>query len=98
MSLEIITDNKWKPFRYGNEVPKKVLDDDFDWMDEDQIGDGFFKYKGQWYHLDEFMRISKNAPAPMKKWHGYLSDSFFSGVLIKVSSDGEEYIVGTYLS
>lgn len=31
-----------------------------------------------------------------KGWDGYASDSYFSGVLIKLSRDGEEYMVGTY--
>ena len=52
--------------------------------------DGFFKYRGYWYHLDQFMRI----PGQMfngEDWNGYHADSFFSGILIRMSDDGEEY-------
>jgi hypothetical protein len=31
-------------------------------------------------------------------WDGVVSDTYFSGVLIALSNDGEEYIVGTYYS
>ena len=37
-----------------------------------------------------------NPPEFMKGWDGYISDSFFSGVLIKISDDNEEYQIGTY--
>jgi hypothetical protein len=33
-----------------------------------------------------------------KGWDGYSSDSAFSGVLIKISKDGEEYKIGTFNS
>lgn len=89
----IYTDNKWKQFKYRDEVPKKVLKDDFDWLDEDDGFDGFFKYKGTWYHLSMFMN-----GGGFPGWDGYHGDSFFSGVLIALSPDGEEYKVATYIS
>ena len=50
--------------------------------------------KGYWYHTSDFMRIPHGSD--FKGWDGYASDSYFSGVLIKLSRDGEEYMVGTY--
>ena len=32
-----------------------------------------------------------------KEWHAYLSDSFFSGILIRVSDDGEQYQIATFI-
>jgi hypothetical protein len=103
MSIEIITDNKWKDLKYGHEVPEKVLNDQFDWLDEEERvgGYGFIKYRGNWYHLSEFMCIEKqhndDDDGAFSSWHGYKSDSFFSGVVIKVSDDGEGYKIGTYI-
>lgn len=94
--MKIQTDHKWKPFRYRNEVPSRVLADQFDYLDEDMGCDGFFRYRNRWYHIDGFMRVSDNSP--FKGWEGYSSDSFFSGVLLRVSADGERYMVGTYYS
>jgi hypothetical protein len=97
MELEIITDHKWKQFKYGYEVPAKVMADQFSHMDKETQDAGFLQYRGYWYHLSDFMRINKNAPFG-RKWNGYLSDTFFSGILIEVSEDGETYRVGRYYS
>ena len=96
MTVTVKTDKKWKNFKYRNEVPKKVLADNFSWTNEEDQFDNFFQYKGYWYHLDDFMNLA--GFEPMKGWDGYSGDSFFSGVVIKVSPDGEQYQVGTYYS
>jgi len=87
----LITDHKYKPFKYRNEVPKKVLKSEFDWLDEDDF-DGFINYRGWWYHVSQFMRGGPPG------WHGFHADSAFSGVVIKLSDDGEEYMIGTVIS
>lgn len=59
----------------------------------------YFRYKGNIYLLSDFMRIEKNAPFP-EYWQGYMSDSFFSGILIRLEDQGMEnaVIVGQYFS
>lgn len=94
--MTIITDNKWKPFLYGYELPKKIREQ-FDWLSEDD-NDGFFYYRKNWYHISEFMR-NDTAEYPFgMQWHGSHGDSFFSGVIIAISQDGECYKVGRYYS
>jgi len=92
--IKIYSDNKWKQFVYRNDVPKSVLKSDFDWEDSN---DGFFKYRNIWYHLSQFMKITDGSSF-YGDWDGYYGDSFFSGVLIKLSDDGERYKVATYIS
>ncbi len=96
MSLTIKTNYQWKNFLYGNEVPKKVLAE-YDWLDDDEKMNGWIQRRGEYYHISDFMGTT-----PPKrfggKWNGYLSDSFFSGVLIEVSDDGEQYRIGYYTS
>ena len=63
----------------------------------------FFRYRGWVYALEEFLRIDANiAPHPQRegweKWHGYASDSYFSGVLVRGTSDCDQVIVGQYFS
>lgn len=96
--MKIYTDNKWKQFKYRYEVPKCILKTEFDYQDPEEATDGFFQYKRAWYHLDMFMRMPNNAPKELKKWDGYLNDSAFSGVLIKVSNDSEEYKIATFIT
>lgn len=73
----IRTDDKWKDFTYGYDVPEKVRRSEFDWLDDAESSDHFFKYHGTWHHLSQFERYS-------------------TGILIKVSADGEQYKVATY--
>lgn len=73
---------------------------EFEYFNPSDIGQ-FFRYKNCVYDLWEFMRIDANiAPHPQRdgweKWHGYASDSYFSGVLVRYTSDCEQVIVGMY--
>ena len=95
MPLQIITNNHERQFRYRYEVPTEVLESQFDYQNEDETTGGFFEYKGCWYHLDQFMRIP-GGPG-FEGWDSASADSFFSGVLISLSDDGETYRVGTYI-
>jgi hypothetical protein len=100
-TLTITTDNKWRDFVYRADVPKAILESDFDYQDEDEALDGFFKYRGVWYHLDMFTRLEgpwENGSLGAMGWHAYHGDSFYSGVVIKVSRDGERFKVGTYIA
>jgi hypothetical protein len=85
---KITTDNKWKSFKYRNEVPDTVLKDRFSHL-SDEDTDGYFKYRNHWYHTSDFLRTE------IPGWNGIHSDSAFSGVLLKISKDGERYQVGT---
>lgn len=94
--LRIITNHNWRQFTYRYDVPDEVLKDQFDWLDEETI-DGFFCYKGYWYHTSQFTCIV-GGDEPINLWHGVHNDSFFSGVLVRLSDDAETYQVGTFLS
>jgi len=109
MMLKIVTDNKWKHFKYGHEVPRKIRTADFDWLTDDKgvSDDLFIHYRRRWYHLSEFMcstkkavptRLDERSIDPLAEWDGVMNDTFFSGVAIKVSSDGESYKICTFYS
>lgn len=62
-----------------------------------------FKYKDNEYFLSEFMNIhnkiyNPNPPEWMLEFDGYKSDSFFSGILIKLIDNGEAVKAYTYIS
>ena len=101
--MKIYTNNHWRQLKYGNEVPDDVMSDYFDHLDTDDAYDGFIQYRDRWYHTSDFMSLHNkihcpNPPEFMNGWDGYLSDSYFSGVLIKLSDDGEGYKIATYIS
>lgn len=90
-TVKITTDHKWKPFTYRYDVPARVLTSQFDYQDANEVSDGFFCYRGTWYHLDMFMRTTN-----FDGWTGVHGDSYFSGVLIRLSDDGETYQIATF--
>jgi len=95
-----------------NDVPRDLLylcdfsasDQDkirkqYDWMEPDDIecNYGFFKYRGCFYHLQDFMRAESDASGDLTGWDGYTADSYFSGTLIKLAdNDCDRVIVGRY--
>jgi hypothetical protein len=91
----------------------------FDYLDWEAIEDGrdsaqFFRYRGELYDLSQFSRVihpDAQRAHPMEcsepafqGWDGYMSDSFFSGMLIRWAHDEnghpdfERVIVGVYCS
>ena len=93
--VTIKTNRRWRDLVYRHDVPAKVLADQFDYQDAEDIIDGFLCYRGRWYHLDQFTRSSGG---PLAEWDGVHNDSYFSGIAIKVSQDGERYQVATFYS
>lgn len=96
--IKVITNNHWREHIYGFQLPDDVRKE-FDYL-EDIEEKLFIHYKGK-YYLDEFMRIDDvmTLYSPeFKGWHGYMPDSFFSGLLIRYSKDCEQYQIATYFS
>jgi hypothetical protein len=91
--IEIYGNNHWIELEY--EVPE--------WNEETQDLEECFNYKGNKYFLSQFMNIhnkvhNPNPPEWMKEFDGYHNDSYFSGILIKLSDTGEAVKVYTYIS
>lgn len=96
--LTITTNNHWREVLHGFMLTEKQRED-FDYID-DIDSHTFIKYKGN--ILDpEFMRIDSTMllhNPEFKGWHGYMSDSFFSGLLIRYSECGDAYQIARYIS
>lgn len=90
--MTVITNNQYRHLVYRNDVPSKVLAEQFDYLDEDVV-DGFFVYKNEWYHINDFMAYPESSK---KNWDGYSPDTYFSGIAIKLSDDMESIKVGRY--
>lgn len=77
---------------------KQELMAQFDYLTPDEFDEmEFFKYKGHWYSIGDFMRLDSSHPFSTMQWDGYSSDSYFSGVLMKYCYDGT-VIVGSYFA
>lgn len=94
--VKIKTDWKWRNLLYGYELPKKQRKN-FDYLNDEEFDThSFAKYRGQYYDVGEFMVVPKSSG--LGAWDGYHGDSYFSGIVIKLSSDGERYKIGMYYS
>jgi hypothetical protein len=93
-----------------NNVPRFIIEPyeltanerkDFDYLDWQALETGddsasFFRYRGEVYDLGEFMRVEYMDA--LAAWHGYQSDSFFSGIVVRYCDDHESIVVGRYYS
>jgi hypothetical protein len=80
----------------------------FDYLDWDAIEAGsdsasFFRYRGELYDLGEFSAdygITRGAglPAHLADWDGYMSESFFSALVVRYCEDFERVVVGLVMS
>jgi hypothetical protein len=92
--MKIIGNNHIIPVFYLYELPEKdqeTVKSDYDWMREDEIQEAyFFKYRGNFYALQDFM------PSNLPEYDGVLSDSYFSGVYIKLVGEYGDLGVKAY--
>ena len=92
--MQIITNNKPRPMLALYELPPEAAKD-FDYVLPDDGSCRFVKYKGEWMDCFDMMRVEHFAN--FKGWHGYASDSYFSGTLVRFVDD-DQVIVGRYFS
>jgi hypothetical protein len=105
--LQIITNN----------VPRDIVDayelnererTEFDYLNWNAIDAGedsasFVRYRGELYDLGEFM-VNSNMPefSPLRAWDGHISDSFFSGVVVRYVQEPGDFdvriVVGRFYS
>lgn len=91
-----------------NNKPRRLLDwcdlTTKEWAEFDYLGNPyddtdrrFFRYMGCVYDTHEFSTCSSvGAPNDFLGYHGYQSDSYFSGVLIRYTNGYEDVIVARY--
>ncbi len=94
--MNITTNHHWHNFLYGYELTTAERAE-FDYLDDIDAHD-FIRYRGEVYDPSEFIRIDHNISqfGDLSAWHGYRSDSYFSGLLLRLSDDGEQYQIATY--
>lgn len=70
---------------------------DLEWKQDDAE---FMRYLGSTYDLHDMERGmgGSSMPEQFKGWDDYLSDTFFSGILIRWVDNGERVIAGRFYS
>lgn len=96
--MKIITNNQPRPLLGWWDLTDKEKQD-FDWLEteEEQFLAIFFRYKGQVYNLEEFVRPCRDGA--LSDWDGLHATSAFAGVLIKfIPGLDDEVVVGSCYS
>lgn len=100
MPIVVTTNNVPRDLMDGFELPESARSD-FDYLNWEAIDKGeenasFFRYRGSWYCLDQFTAVHNDHDNPIlnfKGWSGYMSDTFFSGILIRWANDQYDSVV-----
>lgn len=87
--MEIFTNNQPRSIMSFFDLNEKRQKEALENSDEAE-NESYFVYKRRLYTLGEFVKYDST------EWHGYSPDSYFSGVLVKLSCDGESVTVGRY--
>ena len=97
--MKIITNNQPRQLLYWEELTEKEQGE-FDYLTPEDTTNQFVRYKGWVYDVHDMMAVrAETLPADsfLRKWHGYVGDSYFSGVVLKWTVDAD-VIMGTYFS
>lgn len=96
--MNIITNRIPRPLLCLSDLPEKAQKD-FEYI-EDPHQPRLVRYKGEWYDVWDSQRCpGAEAPEATRHafagWDGYISDSYFSGVLFRFA-DEDCVVVGRY--
>lgn len=95
MSINIITNNQPRELLTSHDLSDSERQD-FDYYSDselDELGYHFFRYRGQVYSMDNFMRTNSDE---LSDWDGVQGMTYFSGVLVKYTECGDGVIVARY--
>ena len=68
---------------------------EFDYMNDADFDSAmFFKYRGQVYALAEFLRTEGDLLA--QGWQGICNQTYFSGLVVKITQSCQYVVVGRY--
>ncbi|QBJ04491.1 hypothetical protein HOV23_gp082 [Pseudomonas phage Lana] len=72
---------------------------EFDYKTAEEIDDGsFFEFKGSVWDIQEFMVTQKDGALDKAGWSGISGQSAFHAVVVSISPNGEELVVGQVFS
>lgn len=94
--MNIICNNVSRPILRADELSDKDRKE-FEYIEDWNNFDlEFFRYKGNLYDLHDIPSISPGMPLDLYEWDGILTDTFFSGILIKCLDESDRIIVGRF--
>ena len=103
--MTAITNNHVRLFKYYHELSDeqhKTIESDYDWLD-DPTCENWLVYRDRLYCISDFLSVHNTVYNPIVQdwqegWDGYISDSFFSAIVIRLYDDPDVYSIGLVLS
>ena len=92
-AITVRTNRVWSEFSCRDDVPPEALAE-FDWLDATEDG-GFMCHGIEWYHISQFTRL-EGSGGLARAWSAALAFTVWSGMVIRVSRDGERYQIGYF--
>lgn len=98
--VKITTNNHARELFMGSELPKEVVERDFDYLgpyeesNEEMCQLRFFKFRNSWWDAFEFEAIRDVKNPIWKKWHGVQTQSVWDAVVIRYTEDYDAVVVG----
>ena len=90
--MKLVTNHQFRNILSSSDLTPKELEE-FDYLPQGQ--GAFMRYKGLVYDLGTFIKTQSEA---LSEWDALHSDTAFSGIVIKVSPDGDAVKVGAVFS
>jgi hypothetical protein len=86
--MEYVSNYHERNLTYGYELSEKERKG-FDYLDNDNFDmHDFLRYRGELYDIEEFTTLEH------PYWQGVRADTYFSGIVVRFTDDGESVIVG----
>ena len=92
--MKVITNNVPRPIIYSHDLTPKEQAEMQDLLPNYWEDESYIRYKGQVYPLSDFLQ----SPPHLYNWDAFRSDSFFSGLAVKLSDCGDAVTVALILS
>ena len=92
--ITVTTNNNPRPLVSWHDIPENSRGW-FDYLDDDSRHDyRLVAYRGAYYDVFDMLR----APAPLfaSGWHGHSSETYFSGIVVRLNDDAESVVIGRY--
>lgn len=91
--MKITTNNQQRAIMFWHDLPASAQDE---YESISDTGSSFFKYKGNYYAFDDFSGCKDDGP--FDGWNGYISETAFSGVVVRYCDDwnNDSVIAGSF--
>jgi hypothetical protein len=92
--ITVTTNNNARPLVSWHDIPETSRGW-FDYLDDfERLESRLVSYRGDYYDVFDMLRAT--APLSASGWHGYSSETYFSGIVVRLNDDDDTVVIGRY--